>query len=51
VKAAMVTIFCCLAFKPPFFMVCASGMVGMLNTEIKMPANITVSFLFMISTT
>src|SRR5208282_1362492 len=43
VKAAMVTIFSCFAFKPSFFMVCASEMVAMLNTEIKMPAKITVS--------
>src|SRR5438445_5268172 len=31
-------------FKPSFFMVCASEMVTMLNTDRKMPARITVSF-------
>jgi len=51
VKAAMVTIVSSLAFKPSFFMVCASRMIAMLNIEIKMPAKITVSFWFMISPT
>jgi hypothetical protein len=32
-------------FKPAFFMVCDSKMVTMLNTEIKMPAKIAVSYL------
>lgn len=45
----MVTILSCLALKPLFFMVCASETGAMSNTEIKMPAKITVSFWFMIS--
>jgi hypothetical protein len=51
VKAAMVTIFSCLTFKPSFFMVCALEMAAMLNIEIKMAAKITVSFWFMTSPT